>query len=224
MRRWKPISGYEDYYEVSDDGLVRSVDRAIIKSNGVTQYRCGKVKALRKDKDGYLTVGLSKDGYNKKYRVHFLVAREFVDGYKEGLEVNHKDFDRTNNRYYNLEWAEHVENIKYSSVSGRYKIRNFTGLNNPNYGNTTLRERYANDKALSKIKNSRQGSKNGRSRPIRMFICEDEYMDFDYMIECANYMIENHMVRSTDAESVSAYISSAASNNKPYFGYRFNFL
>lgn len=224
MRRWKPITGYENYYEISDDGIVRSLDRDIRKSNGVIQHRNGKNKTLSKDKDGYLTVNLSKDGKDCRYHVHVLVAKEFVNGYCDGLEVNHKDFDRTNNNYENLEWVTHSDNVNHSSKSGRYSMRDINGIHNPNYGNSILREIYRKDKELSKLKNSRPGSQNGRSRPIRMFVSDGLYLDFEYMAECANYMIKNRLVRSSDTNSVSAYISSAARNNRHYSGYRFEFI
>lgn len=51
--------------------------------------------------------------------VHLYVARAWVDGYKPGLEVNHKDFNRKNNHADNLEWVTHVENIQYSAKYNR---------------------------------------------------------------------------------------------------------
>ena len=66
----------------------------------------------RYNKDGYVVVsacGTKQDG-TKTFRslhVHVLVAREFVDGWFEGAEVNHKDFNRANPSYWNLEWVTH---------------------------------------------------------------------------------------------------------------------
>ena len=224
MRRWKPVCGYENYYEISDDGIVRSVDRIVIKSNGVLQHRSGKIKIQTKNKDGYLTVNLSKDGNDKRCPVHTLVAQAFVDGYIEGYEVNHKDFNRLNNRYDNLEWVTHKKNVSHSKNSGRYCIRDFKGTNNPNYGNDTLKKKYAENKELSKIKNSRPGASNGKSRRVRLFISDDEYKDFGYITGCAIYMINNNMVRSANINNVSVNISSAATKNKYYSGYRFEFI
>mgnify|MGYP003311635078 CR=1 FL=1 len=72
--------------------------------------------------DGYYTVHLSKDGYNERVPIHILVAKTFVSGYQQGLEVDHLDTDRKNNVYTNLEWVTHEENNRriYSSIQTNY--------------------------------------------------------------------------------------------------------
>ena len=70
------------------------------KNQKVTQYRLNK--------DGYPVTG----GY---VPVHLFVAHAWVDGYKEGLEVNHIDFDRTNYNADNLKWVTHKQNCRWSA-------------------------------------------------------------------------------------------------------------
>ena len=53
--------------------------------------------------------------------MHRLVCEEFIPNPDNLLEINHKDFNRTNNCVDNLEWVSHVDNIKYSADRGRYK-------------------------------------------------------------------------------------------------------
>ena len=69
----------------------------------------------RLNADGYYIVTLGK---LEEGRTTFFVARLvgmlFVDGYQNGFEINHKDFDRTNNHCKNLEWVSHQDNIQYS--------------------------------------------------------------------------------------------------------------
>ena len=63
--------------------------------------------------------------------VHLYVAYGWVDGYFDGAEVNHKDFDRENYHASNLEWVTHKENIQ-KSVEGNYDIicKSKQGTNN----------------------------------------------------------------------------------------------
>lgn len=58
----------------------------------------------------------------KGYRMHDCVARHFIDKpqSKEKLVVNHKDFDKTNNNAWNLEWVTHLENMQHSKNAGRF--------------------------------------------------------------------------------------------------------
>lgn len=64
---------------------------------------------------------LRKFGYSAL--VHVAVAKLFVSGYKEGLEVNHKDGDRTNNIYTNLEWVTRLENIRDTIKRGTHDCK-----------------------------------------------------------------------------------------------------
>ena len=78
------------------------------------------------NQDGYPVVSaVGQNSYGEKiYRslqVHILVAKEFVSGWFSGAEVNHKDFDRANPSYWNLEWVTHQDNILYSYKAGKYK-------------------------------------------------------------------------------------------------------
>lgn len=162
----------------------------------------------RYNHDGYSVV--SATGYNshggklfRTLQVHILVAREFVDGWFEGAEVNHKDFNRANPNADNLEWVTHADNVKYSHNAGNYKGK--YGKDNPNYGNSKLHERYESDKNLAKEKQSRPGGQNGRARKCRLisklfslsyeFNCQREAViwlfDNFYMPVCSKeYMIK----------------------------------
>lgn len=87
--------------------------------------------------DGYPQVTLAR-GVNCKPRagrikVHQIVAELFVPKCEssERLEVNHKDFNRTNNYYKNLEWVTHKENVYHSIKAGRMYLSGFIGEGNP---------------------------------------------------------------------------------------------
>lgn len=107
---WKDIEGYDGKYQVSNIGRVRSVDH-IDKLN---RHRKGKILKQYALPYGYLALILCN--YPNIY-VHRAVAKAFVPGYFEGAEVNHKDENKQNNRWDNLEWVTHAENCKYGSRS-----------------------------------------------------------------------------------------------------------
>lgn len=99
---FKMVNGYEGLYSVSNLGSV---------------FTHGKRSRLLKpglDTSGYHTVSLYKEGKTLSNSVHRLVALAFVEGYKEGLQVNHIDENKTNNIIYNLEWVTQQYNMEYS--------------------------------------------------------------------------------------------------------------
>ena len=110
---WKDIEGYEGFYQVSNFGRVRSVDRWIMR-NGKPAFIKGKLLSFHK-RSGYYYAQfrINGDGKNHHEAVHRLVGRAFVPGYSEKLDINHKDNNRTNNHADNLEWCTRSYNIQY---------------------------------------------------------------------------------------------------------------
>lgn len=94
--------------------------------------RDGKFKNPYRNQD--VTFHYNKDGYpccGGGIPAHLYVAHGWIDGYFEGAEVNHKDFDRNNYSADNLEWLSHSDNIQYSVDNNYDRIRKSkTGVNN----------------------------------------------------------------------------------------------
>lgn len=111
---WAGIDGFPGY-QVSDTGLVRSLDRVIIQSHptaGTVKRRMkGKILSPGRCSNGYLTVRLLVG--TKFHLVHRLVAVAFVSGDSE-LQVNHKNGVRDDNRAENLEWLSCSDNHLHS--------------------------------------------------------------------------------------------------------------
>ena len=122
---WKPVVGYEGFYEVSDLGHVRSLDRIVTKANrwgGTTECRQrGRMMKFQPkcDGSGYLFVMLWGDGNRKRENalVHRLVLRAFV-GPADGRDGAHNDGDSSNNRLTNLRYATRSENCADKIVHG----------------------------------------------------------------------------------------------------------
>lgn len=115
----KEVKGFEGLYEITEFGKVFAMKRTVIsgmKYNCVRNYE-RKEKPQRFDKDGYKRVSLCKDGKVKTISVHRLVALNFVEG-NQNLTVNHKDGDKLNNHFSNLEFISRSENTKHAHRIG----------------------------------------------------------------------------------------------------------
>lgn len=123
MEEWRSVKSYEGIYEVSSCGRVRSLPRIKMRTSATGKKYATKVpaKILKPytNPKGYFLVDLSKNGKNKRCAVHRLVALAFVEGYAEGLFVNHKDECKTNNHVSNLEWCTNKYNANYGTAIER---------------------------------------------------------------------------------------------------------
>lgn len=113
MEIWKDINGYEGYYQISNKGNVRSVDRF----DGVHD-RIGAVIKPNLKSNGYLQVGLRKHNKRKWVGVHRLVAIHFIDNLENKPQVNHIDGNKQNNTVENLEWVTAKENQQHAARIG----------------------------------------------------------------------------------------------------------
>lgn len=164
----------------------------------------------RYNHDGYVVVsatGLNKEGkkINRSIAVHILVAREFVEGWFEGAEVNHKDFNRANPSYYNLEWLSHKDNVAYSCAAGKYKGK--FGVDNPNYGNDTLRKRYKANPEFAKEKQSRPRGQNGRALKCNLTNNTQEIFCFNCQRDAVDFLAQRGVVElAQNKETVICYL------------------
>lgn len=176
-----------------------------------------EVKAkINTNHDGYKVVSIN----NRNIGVHRLVALAFISNEEPLIkkEVNHIDFDRTNNRVENLEWLSHAENIKHSADNGRY-IPKF-GKDNPNFGNDTLSKKYKESPQLALEKQSRKGAINGTATPIELYKDGILIRKFEYIGECCEFLHINYGF-SSNKESIRSSIRRSISKNIPYKGFTF---
>lgn len=128
---WRPVPGYEGYYEVSSLGRVRSLDREVSHPTVGIVRRKGKVLAQNPlNEDGYLGIGLNRDGIKKKRAVHLLVLEAFTGPRPKGEQACHNDGNNTNNRVENLRWDTPKENVADIKRHGRnYWLNRSTCVN-----------------------------------------------------------------------------------------------
>ena len=110
VEKWVDIDDYKGNYQVSNWGRFRSLDRELTRK--------GVLLKPSSHSNGYLFLRLSKKGKASYFSCHRLVGKYFVDGYKEELDINHKDGNKTNNYYKNLEWSTRAANINHAFKTG----------------------------------------------------------------------------------------------------------
>ncbi len=107
---WKEVPGWNGRYLVSDLGKVVTVPFIQIDKTGRRYSIEQKSRKFYPDKDGYLTIVLCKDGRMMYRGVHQLVMNAFIGMPPDGMQVNHKDGNKSNNHLGNLEYVTRSEN------------------------------------------------------------------------------------------------------------------
>lgn len=111
QEQWLPVPGWEDYYEVSDHGRVRSLDR-MIHPRGAAPYRKpGRVLKLSPSKSGHMRAIFTLNGEAEIHYVHRLVLTAFIGQCPDGMEACHWNDNPADNRLVNLRWATRSENM-----------------------------------------------------------------------------------------------------------------
>ena len=116
LEQWKDIEGFENLYQISTLGNVRSLPKG--GGNG-NRARLLKQEVLAGGNTSYRRVTLSSNGVTKRFSVHILVAKAFIPNANKAPFVNHIDNNGENNCLTNLEWCTHSENMIHAQKQGR---------------------------------------------------------------------------------------------------------
>lgn len=119
---WKDIPGYEGYYQASNLGRIKRLERVLFRNNGHSEKAKftlpERIKKIQKQTQGYSQVVLFRDGAWKTHRLNVLIAKMFVPNPQGKPFVNHIDGNKENNSAENLEWVTGSENILHAYRTG----------------------------------------------------------------------------------------------------------
>ena len=110
--QWRPVVGWEDLYEVSSHGRVRSLHKRGRATGGIL--------AANANSSAYPMVGLCRAGVRTGRKVHSLVAEAFIGPRPDGMEICHRDGNSKNNRAENLRYGSRSENIQDTVTHGTH--------------------------------------------------------------------------------------------------------
>lgn len=122
---WKDIPDYEGFYQASNQGRLKSLDRIVIGN----RKRYGKINKLENNHKGYLRANLNKNGERERIFIHRIVAMLFIENPENKPFINHIDENPSNNHYKNLEWCTAKENANHGTSTARQsaKLKNIGG-------------------------------------------------------------------------------------------------
>lgn len=117
---WKDVKGYEGLYQVSNSGLIRSVERFDCKNKRQQEV----ILKHSNNGKGYSNVVLCKNGKPRTFYIHKIVAEAFIPKIEGKNFINHKDGNKQNNNVNNLEWCTRSENMKHAYKNGLAHVVN----------------------------------------------------------------------------------------------------
>ena len=125
MREFRPIPSTNGHYEASADGIIRSVDRVVLRSDGKPLRVIGRVLRTTVSNRGYERTSIVTDGKARRAGVHQLVAEAWlpkpprkIGSHRGKFVVNHKDGNKLNNHVSNLEYIASTANIFHARAHG----------------------------------------------------------------------------------------------------------
>lgn len=116
---WKDVVGWKGIYQVSNHGRLKSFKKD----------KNGYILSIKNSTGWYLNAVLTTFGKFKSEKLHRLVAKYFIRNPHNKPQVNHKDLNKQNNYYKNLEWATPSENNKHATLHKPWKNNGMINYN-----------------------------------------------------------------------------------------------
>ena len=114
QERWRPIQKWEGYYEISDFGKIRRVDRIGLRA--ASDARAGGRLLRQRLLGDYLSCDLRSPGRKQRVRTHVLLLQTFVSARPQGMVACHNNGNKLDNRLLNLRW----DTLKGNSIDNRF--------------------------------------------------------------------------------------------------------
>ena len=114
MEIWKNVVGFEEQYEISNLGNLRSKERFVKHWRAGERKYKSNFKNIRLNDKGYFRCNLKNEGKRYDFTIHKLVALAFIPNEENKPFINHKNGIKTDNRVENLEWCNQSENVTHA--------------------------------------------------------------------------------------------------------------
>lgn len=119
MEQWKDIKDFEEFYQISTYGRIKSKDRYIKTCGNGVRFAKSKIIKPVICTNGYHEIHLRVNGKRTVKMLHRVVAEAFIENQDNLPEVNHKDENPANNHVENLEWCTSKYNANYGTRNQR---------------------------------------------------------------------------------------------------------
>lgn len=116
IEEWRAIAGYKGYYEISDLGRIKSLER--VTSDGRVLRE--KIRKTANYNSRYLSISLSRDSKVEHRNLHAVVLTAFKGKCPPGREARHLDGNSANNALTNLAWGTPKENTADKRAHGTF--------------------------------------------------------------------------------------------------------
>ena len=204
---WKNIVGYEDSYEISNFGRIRSKERIIISKDGRKRFLPENILNIGERKHLYKNVCLYKNGLGERFSIHRLVATHFIPNPKNLPYIDHIDGNPSNNHVSNLRWVTQKEN-----------------MNNPVTKKKCSERVYTDDRNVKILETRRKNGLINKEKEVHQFSLTGEYLQsFKSISEACritginNSSIANVCRRGRGGKSAGGFLWSFSKDTTPKY-------
>ena len=186
---WKPIKGYEGYYEISNYGRVKSVERYVQQGNYMRHVK-ESFKGISADKYGYPRVTLCKNRVSRSHLLHVLLAKAFIPNPECKPQVDHVNTNKGDYSLSNLRWVTPKENS-----------------NNPNTLEHCRKNTYIKETAIKANRTKKERGTSSAPKTVYQFSLDGEYItSYDSASEAErNTKVHDSVIRNAcDGKAYSA--------------------